>query len=298
MDSLNSIKKEIKSTNDLKQNISTMKILAASNIKKYEKIVFNLQKYQSNINLGIQAILKQYPNILNYIKYTESFYKKENNGQSILIVIGSNQGLCGKFNDKIVDYFDENTKKENNRYIITIGDRINMLVASKKSSIEQNFPVPNSTKQINELVYKIFEIINNKLSENNLKKVLIFYTDYDNNNKNNLNLVRKKVLPFETKYFEKLKDKQWPTNKIPYWRIDTKKITADFMQQYIFASIYMSIASSMAAEQFSRLTTLQRSEQSIKEKIKELTTQYNQTRQTMITSDILDTISSLKTVSK
>ncbi len=299
MDSLNNIKKEIKSTNDLKQTVSTMKIFAAANIKKYEKIVFNLQKYQSNVNLGIQAILKQYPDILNHIKYTENFYKKkEDAGESILIVTGSNQGLCSKFNDRIVDYFNENIKKENNRYIITIGDRINMLVTSKKLPIKRHFPIPNSTKQINELVYEIFEIIESKISKNNLKKVLIFYTNYDNNNKNGLNLIRKKILPFDSRYFEKLKDKPWPTNKIPYWRIDTERITADFMQQYIFAGIYMSIASSMAAEQFSRLTTLQRSEQNIKEKINELTAQYNQTRQTMITSDILDTISSLKIVRK
>lgn len=298
MDSLNSIKKEIKSTNDLLQNVSTMKILAAANIKKYEKIVFNLQKYQSNVNLGLQAILKQHPNILNYIKYTENFYKNENLGESILVVIGSNQGLCGRFNDRIVDYFIENIKNENDKCIITIGDRINMLVEAKKLLINHHLSIPNSTKQINELVYKIFEVIENKLLQNNLKKVLIFYTNYEGNNKSSLNLIRKKVLPLETKYFEKLMDKQWLTNKIPYWRIETKKIAADFVQQYIFASISMSITSSMAAEQFSRLTTLQRSEENIKNKIDELTKQYNQTRQTLITSDILDSISSLKVVRK
>lgn len=298
MDSLNSIKKEIKSTNDLLQNVSTMKILAAANIKKYEKIVFNLQKYQSNVNLGLQAILKQHPNILNYIKYTENFYKNENLGESILVVIGSNQGLCGRFNDRIVDYFIENIKNENDKCIITIGDRINMLVEAKKLLINHHLSIPNSTKQINELVYKIFEVIENKLLQNNLKKVLIFYTNYECNNKSSLNLIRKKVLPLETKYFEKLMDKQWLTNKIPYWRIETKKIAADFVQQYIFASISMSITSSMAAEQFSRLTTLQRSEENIKNKIDELTKQYNQTRQTLITSDILDSISSLKVVRK
>lgn len=296
MDSLNSIKKEIKSTNDLLQNVSTMKILAAANIKKYEKIVFNLQKYQSNVNLGLQAILKQHPHIVNYIKYTENFYREENSGESILVVIGSNQGLCGKFNDKIVNYFSENIKNENDSCIITVGDRINMLIAAKKLPINQHFSVPNSAKQINELVYRIFEVIENKISQDNLKKVLIFYTNYDANNKSSLNLIRKKILPLETKYFEKLRDKQWPTNKIPYWRVETKKIAADFLQQYIFASISMSVASSMAAEQFSRLTTLQRSEENINDKIDELTKQYNQTRQTMITSDILDSVSSLKVV--
>ena len=296
MGNLNNIKQEISSVNDLQKTVSTMKILAAANIKKFEKIVLNIKKYQSNINLGIQAILKQNPKILNYIKYTENFYNNENNSYNIFIIIGSNNGLCGKFNDRIANFFSDKINKSHNNYIITIGDRINMLIKSKKIQIDQHFQTPNSPKQINELLYNILENINKKISEKDLKKVVIFYTEYDNNNKNNSSISFKKVLPFDSIYFEKLKNKPWPTNNIPYWRINIRTIMADFIQQYIFISIYLPIASSMAAEQFSRLITLQRSEKNIKERISELNSLYNRTRQNKITSDILDTISSLKVI--
>ena len=296
MGNLNNIKQEISSVNDLQKTVSTMKILAAANIKKFEKIVLNIKKYQSNINLGIQAILKQNPKILNYIKYTENFYNNENNSYNIFIIIGSNNGLCGKFNDRIANFFSDKINKSHNNYIITIGDRINMLIKSKKIQIDQHFQTPNSPKQINELLYNILENINKKISEKDLKKVVIFYTEYDNNNKNNSSISFKKVLPFDSIYFEKLKSKPWPTNNIPYWRINIRTIMADFIQQYIFISIYLPIVSSMAAEQFSRLITLQRSEKNIKERISELNSLYNRTRQNKITSDILDTISSLKVI--
>lgn len=294
MENLDSLKKELKSTQELKEAVSTMKALAAANIKKYEKIVANVIKYQSNIDLGIQAILKQHPDILSYIDYIENSYSKQENGQNVLIVVGSNNGLCGRFNDRITDFFIENTQLEQNRFIITIGDRINLLVASKKFLIDKHFPVPNSHKQILNLVDELFEIIEKKLIKKNLAKVSIYFTSY--NSKNKEALTKKKVLPLEKKYFEKLKNKQWPTNNIPFWRIEEKKLTSDFIQQYIFVSIYLSIVSSMAAEQFSRLTTLQRAEQNIKERLAELKLKYNQTRQNMITSELLDTIAGLKSL--
>lgn len=294
MENLDSLKKELKSTQELKEAVSTMKALAAANIKKYEKIVANVIKYQSNIDLGIQAILKQYPDILSYIDYIENSYSKEKTGQNILIVIGSNQGLCGRFNDKITDFFIENIQPEQNRFIVTIGDRINLLVASKKLLIDRHFAVPNSHKQILNLVDELFDIIEKKLVNKNLAKVSIYFTSYTNKNKEAL--IRKKVLPLEKKYFEKLKNKQWPTNNIPCWRIEVKKLTSDFIQQYIFVSIYLSLVSSMSAEQFSRLTTLQRAEQNIKDRIAELNLKYNQTRQNMITSELLDTIAGLKSL--
>lgn len=294
MENLDSLKKELKSTQELKEAVSTMKALAAANIKKYEKIVANVIKYQSNIDLGIQAILKQHPDILSYIDYIENSYSKQENGQNVLIVVGSNNGLCGRFNDRITYFFIENTKLEQNRFIITIGDRINLLVASKKFLIDKHFPVPNSHKQILNLVDELFEIIEKKLIKKNLAKVSICFTSY--NSKNKEVLTKKKVLPLEKKYFEKLKNKQWPTNNIPFWRIEEKKLTSDFIQQYIFVSIYLSLVSSMAAEQFNRLTTLQRAEQNIKERLGELKLKYNQTRQNMITSELLDTIAGLKSL--
>lgn len=294
MENLDSLKKELKSTQELKEAVSTMKALAAANIKKYEKIVANVIKYQSNIDLGIQAILKQHPDILSYIDYIENSYNKQENRQNVLIVVGSNNGLCGRFNDRITDFFIENIQSEQNRFIITIGDRINLLVASKKFLIDKHFPVPNSHKQILNLVDELFEIIEKKLIKKNLAKVSICFTSYTSKNKEAL--TKKKVLPLEKKYFEKLKNKQWPTNNIPFWRIEEKKLTSDFIQQYIFVSIYLSLVSSMAAEQFSRLTTLQRAEQNIKDRIAELKLKYNQTRQNMITSELLDTIAGLKSL--
>ncbi len=284
MDSLDSLKKDIKSTKDLQNIISTMKAVASVNIKKYEKTALNLYRYRDNIDLGIQAILQKYPEMLKHIDYTENIYEqsKKNN---IVIVIGSNQGLCGRFNDKNVEFFIENEfENRDNNYVIVIGDRIEGIIQSKGINIDKKFSTPNSLNNITNLVYDLFEIIETKKCE--IKKAVIYFTSY--NTKNNGNLTKKKIFPLEKKYFEKLQQKVWPTNSIPFWRIESKNLISDLIEQYIFCNLYFSISNSMAAEQRNRLLTLQGAEENIKEHMASTILKYNQTRQGVITSELID----------
>ena len=66
METLDGLKKELDSTKSLQGIVSTMKSIAVVNIKKYEKIAYNIVKYQSNIDLAMQAILSQNPNLINF----------------------------------------------------------------------------------------------------------------------------------------------------------------------------------------------------------------------------------------
>lgn len=295
MDSLDSLKKDIKSTKDLQGIISTMKAVASVNIKKYEKSALNLYRYKDNIDLGIQAVLQKYPEMVKYIDYTESNLNKEEKRKNIVIIIGSNQGLCGRFNDKNAEFFVENELKNNDsNFVIALGDRIESIVKSKGIKIDRKFSIPNSMSNITSLVYDIFEII--ELKKHEIKNVLTYFTAY--NPKNNGNLTKKKILPLEKSYFEKLQKKTWSTNNTPFWRINSKQLVFDLIEQYIFCNLYLSISSSMAAEQRNRLITLQGAEENIKDHIVETTLKYNQKRQNVITSELIDVVSGARFLKK
>ncbi|MDR2778589.1 MAG: F0F1 ATP synthase subunit gamma [Rickettsiales bacterium] len=301
MENLNVLKNELKATIELKELVSTMKTLAATNIKIYEKIASNLMKYQSNVDLGLQAILKQNPDILNHVSYGENYQKKNRQNGSrekiMTMVLGSNQGLCGRFNDRMVDFFLENSKIDEDSYIVAIGDRVDTLLASKKIRIDKHFAAPNSSKQIIWLVYDIFNLIERILLEEGLAKVSVYFTSY-NSTKNESSIVRKRIFPLEKKNFYSLGNKKWPTNNIPYWRIGSDKLISGFIQQYIFLGIYMAIVNSMAAEQLSRLVTLQNAEKNIRDYKAEISLKLNQTRQNIITAELLDSISGIKSLHK
>lgn len=296
MENLDTLRKELNTTKSLQNIVSTMKSMAVVNIKKYEKIAFNIIKYQSNIDLAIQAILSQNPRLINFIDYIENKTETNKNKRDVVIIIGSNQGLCGRFNDKIVDYYLNNNKTDKNSYIISIGDRISSLLKSKKVKIDKVFNIPNSSNSIVNLVYDLFTIIEKKIKENSLRKVLVYFTAHTGDSSGNL--TKKRIIPLEKKYFEKLKNKKWPTNNLPFWRVESREIISDLIQQYIFSNIYLSISNSMASEQRNRLITLQGAEQNIKDHITETTLKYNQKRQGVITSELIDVVSGAKALKK
>jgi F-type H+-transporting ATPase subunit gamma len=297
MDSLNTLKNDLKSTKELKGIISTMKALAMVNIKIYEKIVFNLLKYQSNVDLGLQAILNQNPEVIDHIDYVKNPREDENkkiNRKSVALIIGSNQGLCGRFNDRVVDFFMGSIKAQSNDYIVTVGNRVNLLITTKQIKVDRHFSMPGSRKQLIWLVYDLFNLIETILTNRELARVTLYFTNYSTRGLGSL--TRKRILPLDRKNFDRLREKKWPTNNIPYWRINSRKLVSDFIQQHMFTGIYLALVNSLASEQMSRIETLRSAEQNIKDRLAEMALKINQTRQSVITTELLDMLSSIKSL--
>ena len=289
MENLNSLKKNLIATNELKNIVLTMKSLSGANIKKYEKMSDNIAKYLNILDSCFQAILQKEPKILEYFDYFDNDLKKDKEKtKNIYIAVGSNQGLCGRFNDKIVDFYLKNVKQDN-IYTIVIGDKLCNLVKGKKINIDKSYPLTTSKNNTIDLVYSIVTTIENFIQGGFNVNLFIIFKKYNNNLVNHI--VRKQILPFDKKYFENLKNKQWMTNNVPNWKIDTKELFTDLSQQYLFANLFLMVISSMASEQKERITTLQSAEQNMEEYINNLTLKFNQTRQTNITSDLIDTVS-------
>jgi F-type H+-transporting ATPase subunit gamma len=61
--------------------------------------------------------------------------------------------------------------------------------------------------------------------------------------------------------------------------------------EYLFISVYRSVAESQAAENTARLASMQGAERNIEDRITELTADYNRTRQMTITEELLDIVS-------
>lgn len=90
-DTTESLKRTIKSAEDLQGVVKTMKALAAVNIRQYQRAVESLSVYNQTVSMGLQTVLKQ--------KSADSVVIKKAHPKRIAAVIfGSDQGLCGQLN--------------------------------------------------------------------------------------------------------------------------------------------------------------------------------------------------------
>jgi len=285
METLDSLKKVLNTSKSLKQVVSTMKALSAANIKKYEKIVKILYAYRSNIEMGIQAIMLYGKDLelsnINYIKNT-------GNNKNLVIVLGSNQGLCGRFNDKIKNFVVDDLDKNEDNQIIIIGERLLNLMETTGLNIIKSVYLPNSIENSSNTIYEILQIIDEKIAKKEINNVFLYYTLSDDTVNGTPTKIR--LIPIDKKLLEKAKDNVWPTNNIPYWQIKDKVLLSDLLKQYIFVILNNALANSITSEQRNRLITLQNAETNINELIRNKNLEYNQKRQSTITNELLDVV--------
>lgn len=287
METLDNLKKTLDTSKSIKQVVSTMKALSGANIKKYEKIVKILYTYKSNVELALQAVMMHNDKInINELEFVgQSKSKKANN---LVIVFGSNQGLCGRFNDKIANFVIDDIDNIDNNKVIVIGERLSMLLSNTKLKIFKTIPVPNSIENISNTIYELLSIIEEEIENKTINKVFLYYTANDDTM--NGTLTKNRLIPIDKKILENAQKKVWPTNNIPYWQVDTKTLIVDLLKQYIFVGLNDALVNSIASEQKNRLLTLQNAENNINDLIRTKNLEYNQKRQSTITNELLDVV--------
>ena len=286
METLDNLKKTLDTSKSIKQVVSTMKALSGANIKKYEKIVKVLYAYRSNIELALQALMMYNDVNINELDFVKN--SKDKKEKNLAIIFGSNQGLCGRFNDKIMNFVVDDIKSSDTTKIIIVGERLNMLMSNTKLNIEKSIPVPNSIDNISSTIFDILEVIEKEIKNKTSDKVFLYYIANDDTM--NGTLTKTRLIPVDKKILENAQKKVWPTNNIPYWQINSKTLIVDLLKQYIFVGLNNALINSIASEQKNRLITLQNAENNINDLIRTKNLEYNQKRQGTITSELLDVV--------
>lgn len=293
METLDSLKKTLNTSKSIKQVVSTMKALSATSIKKYEKMVKILFAYKNNIELALQAMMICGKNV----NISDIDYFKNTGNKNLSIVFGSNQGLCGRFNDRIKNFVLEDIEDEiDKNEIIVVGERLYNLMSITKLNIIKSIYLPNLVEISSDTIFDILQIIDEKLKTKTINNVFIYYTTNDGSTNGTLTKIR--LIPIDKRILENAKNRVWPTNSMPYWQIKNEILMSDLLKQYISITLNNALANSIASEQKNRLITLQGAESNIEELIKNKTQEYNQKRQTTITSELMDVITGFKVAKK
>lgn len=293
METLDNLKKTLDTSKSIRQVVTTMKALSGANIKKYEKIVKILYAYRSNIELALQAMMIHNEDI----NITDlRFMKKAGGNRNLMIVFGSNQGLCGKFNDRVVDFVRDDLDNGEQNKIIVVGERLNMLMEITNLHIYKYLSLPNSIENISNTIYELLQIIEEEVVNRTADSVFLYYTA--NNETMNGTVSKVRIIPIDKKILDNAKNKVWPTNNIPYWQVDNRVLISDLLRQYVFVMLNNALANSISSEQKNRLITLQNAETNINDLIREKSMEYNQKRQGTITSELIDVVTGYSVTKK
>lgn len=290
MQRLEQLQRKLKNAEDLRSVVHTMKVMSAVEIYQFEEAVESLRDYFDTIEMGMQVVLKKV-----FEESTAPLFSTEIEKEGWLI-LGSGQALCGSFDKVIADYIHQKkTEGANSRVqIYTCGERLGDLLMKDGFSIDKKFEMPGSVSGIIGLVLELISGIEHWQMELNIQSVRVFHNQPVQ--KRGFIPIYQNLLPPKTAWMNRIKEKKWPTNKLPQFKIDSGVLFQKLLRQYLFVSLYRAVAESLAAEYSSRLSAMQRAEQKIDERLEQLKQSYSTERQSAITEELLDIIAGFEAI--
>jgi F-type H+-transporting ATPase subunit gamma len=290
MESLHALQKHIDTSGKLQSIVGSMKTLSAVNIRQYEQAAHALDTYQATIEAALQAGLNQTDLPVNRGE------DEQGQGQG-LVIFGSDQGLCGRFNENLVEFLLEaqrETAAPPKRLILVSGARIAARLEAEGVEITEMRWSPGSLAGVNRHVYEIILALHDWRYRQGIKRIDLFFNRHEPGGIGTPSTAP--LLPLGHAWLRQLAQKDWPGTSLPYSATPLDELFSALIQQYLFVAIYRAQVQSLASEQATRLYSLQRAEKNIEEHLEELIARSRNVRQSVITSELLDLVAGFRTV--
>lgn len=289
MASLQQIKTKISSVKGTSRIMSAMKLISAVKLKRAQDLLMAYRPFsdayqETTLNVAKRCDPESHP----LLRKTDEPKKLH------LVFITSDRGLCGSFNSSIIRKLET--------YIVTEAKAYEEVTFSflgrrgREHFGKEGFKVANSfigitDRNYSEISEKVSEQLTKEFIKGDSDEVILVYNYF----KSALTqeITYEKVLPIE------VSSESEDENLIDYLYEPTKKgILSDLLPKYIQVRIQRAIQESMTSEHASRMTAMENATNNANDVIKNLTLQYNKTRQAMITTELMDIVNGTEALSK
>jgi len=288
-----SLRRKISSAGDLQSVVRTMKALAASSIGQYEQSARALADYYLTVELGLSICFR---------KSASAALLADGNGRTGevsvgAIVFGSDQGLVGQFNDVVADFAVKTLAALPGKHQIwAVGERVHGRLSDAGLPLVGLFAVPNSVKAITPLVGQILVESETRHSRGEVTELYLFYNRPTSGAI--YTPVSQRLLPLDEAWRRKLAERPWPTGNLPEVMGGGTATLRALIREYLFVSLFRACAESLASENASRLTAMQRADKNIDELLEHLNGTFHRLRQSGIDEELFDVISGFEALSK
>ena len=286
MQTLDALKRRIHSAEDLQSIVRTMKALAAVSIRQYEKAVQSLVEYNRTTELGLHVVLTD---------RGQELLEEENRtgGRVGAIIFGSDQGMCGQFNDVIAEHA-LNSLSEMGGGIeesirLSVGIRVEPRLQDAGYPSDESISLPGSVGGISPKVQSVLLAIDGWRLDRDVNTIYLFYNRPTSAATYRPTTVR--LLPIDVERLRSMETKTWPSHTLPVFTMDRRTLLSGLIRQHLFVLLFRAFAESLASENAARLAAMQSAERNIEDRLVELNQEYHGLRQNSITSELLDIVS-------
>lgn len=289
---LESMRRRIDSAEDLYGVVRVMKALAAASIRQCELAVESLAEYNRTIETGLQIVLWNRPEAIP----ANSLSGKRRG----IIVFGSDQGMCGSFNEQAATFAIDTIKalpeREEDRVVLVVGNRLVGRLEDAGCAVREQFPIPSTVSGITSAVQDLLLKVDELRFQEGVEQFLLIHHRPGAPVRSAPATVQ--LLPIDAAWLRGLAKRHWSSRSLPTFTMDWRELFSALIRQHLFVSLYRAFAESMASENASRLASMQAAEKNIQDHLSVLAVEYHQGRQQSITEELLDIVAGFETLTK
>lgn len=283
------LRSKIDAAEDLLSVVKTMKTLAAVGIRQYERATAALASYSATVDLGIQALIHALPD-------ARTLTADDDDGAVALIVFGTDQGLCGQFNERVVAAACGQTGARAAPFapVAAVGVRCVAQLEEQGIAPAAEFSVPAGVSGIAPLVADLLLLIDRWRSDGGVRSVWLAHNRLTHGVTYRSQVTR--LLPLDRVWLARLTDNPWESRALPTYSGPAEPLFSALVQQHLFVTLSDVCAASLAAEDAGRLAAMQNAQRNIEDRLDALNAAYHHLRQQTITAELLDIVAGYEAV--
>ncbi len=290
MANLRDIRNRIESIQNTQQITRAMKMVAAAKLRKAQNRIIETRPYSYKMKevVGRLARSATEGNVL--------LQQPEKTENILFVVVGSDRGLCGGFNNNLFKKVENRIAEDFSEYnesgnlsMICLGKKASKYFGKRDYKVRDEYPgffdelVYHESSEIMKGIIKLFE-------NGAFDAVYLGYNEFISVLSQNRNI--EQVLPLDPASLLEEEEEGESLEQGDYiFEPGADKILDKLLPLHLNMQLWKAILESNAAEQGARMTAMDNATENAKELQQELKLEYNQARQSAITTEIAEIVS-------
>jgi F-type H+-transporting ATPase subunit gamma len=281
MATLLTLRRRIKATQNVAKATRAMQMIAASNLRKAQHAALSSRPYVGKLT-GLARDLSGKAGDTPHPYITPP---GETN-KTLVIALSPDKGLCGGLVTNLLKEFLTYTKTEPDSTYIVMGKKLENQVVKLKNEVIATF-VFGTTLPKFDAVFPLVKLINDQYLSGSVTSVKVLYTDFNSVFSQTPKIAN--LLPISINDVTGEESKEEGTNETSQlYEPSVNELLPSLLNHYLEMSLYQFLLESYLSEQAARMFAMQNATNNAKDIIEGFKLEYNKTRQSKITSELLD----------
>lgn len=293
MANLKDISRQIKSVKNTQKTTKAMKLVSSAKLRRTQQLAQQAKSYASKINEILAEIASNLHNVKDENLDLGRAFKNDSDVKVVDVVfVTADKGLCGGFNMTTIREVRNLLKDYSSK-----GIKVNLRAVGRKGIDYFNFQnvdmlqkeiglssAPTYDKAAN-FVNSVFEDFIDEQTD----RVILVYNGFKNMLTQELKV--KTLLPIDMETVQ-IKVSESMMEVEP--EDDEQDVLDELVKKYIEFNMFYALIDSLSAEHSARMQAMDNATNNAKQRVNDLTVQFNKARQAAITTELIEIISGVE----